>query len=173
LAEQQAHYFVVTGTEREAAARGQVERAWRAADLGEDGGKAAAAQPFLADPQGFVRPASANEDQALGIEPEMIEATAIEQAGLAARGRFRDPQNRAGIVGSETDEECRGKACGCGCIPSGLAADLMEGIAAEAAGEPLIEIIDTKGEDISAESLAFGFGEPVLVEALDFGDPAP
>ena len=104
LAEKQAHDAAVAGAEREAATRRQVEFTRVAAKLGEHGGKAGAAQPFLEDPERFPRPAGGDDHQTGRIETEMIEARTVREAALAGDRCLDDPEDRATVADGEPGE---------------------------------------------------------------------
>ena len=79
------------GAKRETAAGGQVELARVAADLGHHGGKAAAAQPLLEDPERVAGFPDADDDQAGRRQTEAAEAGGKEKSGFMGGGGFDNP----------------------------------------------------------------------------------
>jgi len=131
--------------EREAPAGGQVEQARCAGDLGDDGGEAAAGQSLGEHPEGVAGLHYADEDQAPGIEAKTVEANAVGEARFAAGGSLDDPQDRAGVARGEAGEDRCGEAGGGGIIAGEGGADLVEGVAAEAAGKHAVDGRNAQG----------------------------
>lgn len=169
LAQQQAQDAAGAGEERQAAAGGEVELTGRAADLGEDGGEAAAGKPLGEHPQGVAGLCRADEDQPRRVEAEAVEADAIGETGLTAGGGLDDPQDRTAVVGGETGEDRSGKAGGGGVIAGEGGADLVEGAAAEATGKRAVDRRNVEGKQGFGAAGGVDKGDAV---ALDLGDPA-
>ncbi len=56
--------------QRQPAAFGEAEQAGLAADLGGDGGEAAAAEPLLENPEGILRAIDADHEERAGSRPK-------------------------------------------------------------------------------------------------------
>ena len=146
LAEEEAHHAAVAGAKGEAAARGQVEPAGMAADLGEHGGEPTAGKALLKNPQRLARSADADDHDPARREAEAIESRPIGQAGFAADRSFHDPKDRAVVLGDEPGENGKAEAGRRTGGASGLAADFMESIPAEPAGQETVEFYDPEGK---------------------------
>lgn len=147
-----------------------------AMELGDNGAKAAATQAFLEDPESLARLAGTDNDQAAWIEAETVKADAVRETGFACSSRLDDPQEGPAINISQAGEDGGCKAGGDGAVPSGLAADLMQGIAAETAGQQPVESVDPQGKNGRlAEGCSGGVRRDEVAggrrAAFDLGDP--
>lgn len=163
LAQEQAHDAAVAGTQCQPPAGGEVEAAGMAPDLGKDGGETTAAQRLLEDPEGFLRAPAAHDDEFSRVEAEAFEAGTIGSAGLLHGIGFGDQQEGTRLGLGKTGEKGEREAGGGDRIARGFAADLMEGVAAEAAAEPAIDTDLAKGK-------AHPAGGQGNRPALDLGD---
>jgi hypothetical protein len=166
LAQKQTHHAAVAGAERETPARGQVELARMAPDLGEHGADPAAAERLLENPEGLACAAGADDDEPPRVDAEAVEAGAVWVSRFAERVAFGDEQEGAMVGSREPGEDGGGKAGGCTCIAGGLAADLVKRVAAEPTGKHPVEASDAE----SQERLPSGQGGRI---ALDRGNLPP
>ena len=138
---------MLAGAKRQAPAGGQVEQARLAPDLGQHGGKAAAAKPFLEHPEGVGGPGHADDDQAARVEAEAFETGAIGKPGFARGSGFDDPEDGAIVLGAKAREDGSGEAGHGGGVAAFVAAHLVEGGTAKAAGKHAVKVLDGEGED--------------------------
>ena len=144
LAEEKAHDPVFASPERQPPAGGEVEPAGMAAEFGEDGREAGAAQPVLEDPEGLPRPAGTDDAEPPRIEAEMIEAGPVRCAGLAD-GRFlHHPENRPVVHGGKAGEKRGGEAGDGGSVAGGLSPQFVKGAAAQPAAEHVVDAGDAE-----------------------------
>ena len=149
LAQEQAHHAAGLGAQRQTPAGGEIEDAGRAADLGQHGGKPATGEPFLEDPERVGGLAHAHDNEPRRIASETVEPDAIGQAGLAGGRGFHDPQHRAVVDTGKARENGHGEAGGGGRFARGVAVDLVQGGAPQAAGEHAVERGQGEGQGVA------------------------
>lgn len=135
LPQKQAHDAALPGAKGEPAAGGEIELLRVTAELGKNGGKARAAEPFLEHPQRLSRPLGADQHEASRIEPESIEAGTVEIAAFAGGDLLPHPQDRPIVDPGEAGEDGGGEAGRGSAVAGRRGAELMQGGAAEPAGE--------------------------------------
>jgi hypothetical protein len=145
MAEEESHDAALPGAQRQTPARGQVETAGVAADLGQDGGEAATAKPFLENPERLARTAHRDDEQPLRIESETIQSGPMRQAGIAGSRGFHHPEDRPAVVGRESGEDRRGETGRGESLPS-AAADFMEGVPAKPARQQTVKAGNAEGK---------------------------
>jgi hypothetical protein len=144
LAQKQTHHPAVAGAERQTPARGQVELARMAPHFSEHGADPAAAERLLEDPERLARASGPDDDEPPRIDAEAVETRSVGMSCFAERIGLGDEQEGAMIGLGEPGEERDGEAGGGTRIARCPAADLVERVAAEPAGEHPIETGDAE-----------------------------
>jgi hypothetical protein len=115
-------------------------------NLGDDCGKAGAAQPLFENPERLAGLPDTHRDEPAGVETEACKTGTVGNACLARRARLAHPENRTPVGAREKSGERGGEAVrrtGCARLD---AADLMQRAEHEPAAEQAVERRKAEGK---------------------------